>query len=135
MNVEVRCKRVLGKMKAFRTGQNLSEKLLVDSYCNELLLGGYYSERDELRFFLTDLAVYVPNEFDQTCKRVLFADIVNVELIDWENKSIASRLLVKSSNNDETTINVCGGKGNFRDVFEVLRFFLRVLEDLAKNRE
>ena len=136
-HVVPRAKRILGPMASFTLVDALRpEELAALRHCPDYgqLIGVYRNPgpSDEI-LLVTDAGVAV--QIDQHCAFVPFCDVSKLRisspgstnLIDTLEKNRADAILIEMRNGQQRFIPVRGGKGNFRDVFEFCRFFLRAV--------
>lgn len=94
---------------------------------NESLIGVYCADAriDDLLF--TDKGVIFMDYKNFLARRITYADIDDVDFPLPVSDSVL--LTLQLSDSSLVSIKVVGQQGNFRDVFEVGRFFMRVVED------
>ena len=61
-----------------------------------------------------------------------FKDMQEVTLPDGKQ---SNSLRIKMQNDEQVDLPIKGRKGNFNDALEVLRFLMRVMQDLRRNHE
>ena len=95
------------------------------------LLGAYRGDsQSENIFFADHLLVFTEFDSGRPC-RISYADIQTVEYPLPASESI--ELKIQLTDSSIVSMRVVGRNGNFRDVFEVGRFFMRIAEDAGKG--
>lgn len=111
--VAERCRQILWKLSSFQKADDIPSDACPALGENETLLGRYLHRDCTIVFWLTDQALYLPRAYGVP-KRRLLADIKTV-LRDEE------ALLLIDGDGGADRIIISGG--NYRHLFEIIRFF------------
>lgn len=97
---------------------------------DERILGCYLGNQDSEHIFFTDYAVMFTDTLEPKISKITYKSIEDIDFPLPASSSIDLTLCL----NDDTkkVLRVVGVVGNTRDVFEVGRFFMRVVADLKK---
>lgn len=98
---------------------------------NERLLGAYKGDEIVEDIAFTENAFIYTDMNSAVARRVAYADIQTVKYPLPASDSID--LIIQLTDGVQINVRVAGREGNFRDVFEIGRFFMRVAEDAGKG--
>src|SRR5687768_729351 len=129
-SVVSRCHRTLKRMEHFRPLAELLSTLPTFPSPDEIGLGAYQNPDQSVGFVLSNQAVYIPARGEPAFKRLLLRDIEKVSTPSDAVKQEAGTLMLENAHGEQWSIRIDGGRGRFRDVFEAMRFFMRVRDDL-----
>jgi hypothetical protein len=133
MYVKSRCHRTLRKLEGFKRPDELPLDLPAFLLPDEIGLGAYVNPNDDLVFALSNWAIYISDKDTRQFRKLLLSDLAKVSTPDTDRKERAETLVLEDRYGSRFTLTISGGQGNFRDLFEVLRFFKRVREDAIRE--
>ena len=94
-------------------------------------LGLYRANDQRHKLFFTSDAIYFIQNSTLEPMRIAYKDLQSIKFPLPISESTELRLILR--NGDFVEIDVIGRDGTYRDVFEVGRFLMRVMEDQIKN--
>ena len=88
-----------------------------------------------IAFALTSQAVYPCPKSVLEYRRLRPSEIKDVKPAPNQAKHLADTLIIETMSGDAIEIQIGGGNGRFRDIYEVCRFFMRLRSDAAQFGE
>ncbi len=130
-----RLHRTVKKLRRFVESKDMSgsPQLLMDCIAStESVLGYYQGDTDKENILFAERSVVFVDPDNGEINRIPYEQISGVEfpLPALDSVDLLLRLVYGAT----AKMRVVGRQGNFRDVFEVGRFFMRVAADVARSR-
>ena len=130
VNASSRFHRIVKKMDRYREfgGADVEsdqQALLLDE---EAILGVYAGDRVNQNLVFTNNAFVYFDGAVSAYRSIEYTEIIDV--VFPRPTSGATSLTLKLSDSSAVSVDVVGQKGSSRDVFEMGRFFMRVVEDI-----
>lgn len=122
--------RIVKKLDRYREleGANVEsdqKALLLDG---EIILGVYVGDRANQNLVFTNSAFVYFNSVISAYRRIEYSEIIDI--VFPRPSSDATSLTLQLSGSPAVGVDVVGQNGSSRDVFEMGRFFMRVVEDI-----
>lgn len=134
MNVQSRAHRTLRRLASYKSERSIDEVVTVlpSLRLGEEWVGVYKNEAESLNeaVAFSSTGVYMHNSDEWTAFD--YAEILQNTIVD--EKANAREVLVRTSTST-FRVQIRGGEGRQRDVFEVLRFLNRVKQDVSEARQ